>query len=66
MGSLYPFSKNRDRLLEHAIIPALFEEVVELARKQDLLSEDHFSVDGTLIHAWTPQKKSSLASCAVS
>jgi len=50
------FSKNRDRLLEHAIIPALFEEVVELARKQDLLSEDHFSVDGTLIQAWASQK----------
>ena len=50
------FSKNRDRLLEHDLIPALFEEVVELARQQDLLSEDHFSVDGTLIHAWASQK----------
>ena len=50
------FSKNRDRLLEHEIIPALFEEVVELARKQDLLSEEHFSVDGTLIQAWASQK----------
>ena len=56
MGSLGPFSKNRDRLLEHAIIPALFEEVVALARKQNLLSEDHFSVDGTLIQAWASQK----------
>jgi len=34
--------------MEHDIIPALFEEVVELARKQVLLSEDYFSVDGTL------------------
>lgn len=50
------FSKNRDRLLEHEIIPALFTEVVELARKQDLLSEEHFSVDGTLIQAWASQK----------
>ncbi len=50
------FSKNRDRLLEHDIIPALFEEVVELARKKSLLSEDHFSVDGTLIQAWASQK----------
>ncbi len=50
------FSKNRDRLLNHDIIPALFEEVVELARKQKLLSEDHFSVDGTLIQAWASHK----------
>ena len=50
------FSKNRDRLLEHDIIPALFEEVIELARKQDLLCEEHFSVDGTLIQAWASQK----------
>jgi len=50
------FSKNRDRLLEHDIIPALFAEVVELARQQGLLSEEHFSVDGTLIQAWASQK----------
>ena len=50
------FSKNRDRLLEHDIIPALFDEVVALARKRDLLSEEHFSVDGTLIQAWASQK----------
>lgn len=50
------FSKNRDRLLDHEIIPSLFEEVVMLARKQKLLSDDHFSVDGTLIQAWASQK----------
>jgi transposase len=50
------FSKNRDRLLEHDVIPALLAEVVELARKKSLLSEDHFSVDGTLIQAWASQK----------
>ena len=50
------FSKNRDRLLEHAIISELFSEVVELARQKNLLSEDHFSVDGTLIQAWASQK----------
>jgi len=50
------FSKNRDRLLEHDVIPALFAEVVELARKKSLLSEEHFSVDGTLIQAWASQK----------
>jgi len=50
------FSKNRDRLLEHDVIPALFEEIIELARKDDLISEEHFSVDGTLIQAWASQK----------
>jgi len=49
-------NKNRDRLLEHDIIPALFEEIIELARKRDLLSEDHFNVDGTLIQAWHHKK----------
>lgn len=50
------FSTNRDRLLEQDIIPQLFAEVVELARKQDLLSDEHFSVDGTLIQARASQK----------
>ncbi len=50
------FSKNRDRLLEHDIIPELFGEVVLLASNKNLLSEDHFSVDGTLIQAWASQK----------
>ena len=50
------FSKNRDRLLDHDIIPALFAEVVAIARKQGLVSEEHFSVDGTLIQAWASQK----------
>lgn len=34
----------------------LFEEVINLARQKDLLSEGHFSVDGTLIRAWASQK----------
>lgn len=50
------FSKNRDRLLEHEVIPELFAEVVALARKKNLVSEEHFSVDGTLIQAWASQK----------
>ncbi len=50
------FSINRDRLLENDVITELFEEVVGLARKQKLLSEEHFSVDGTLIQAWASQK----------
>lgn len=50
------FSTNRDRLLDNDVITALFEEVVNLARKQKLLSDEHFSVDGTLIQAWASQK----------
>ena len=50
------FSINRDRLLENDVIAELFEEVVGLARKQKLLSDEHFSVDGTLIQAWASQK----------
>ena len=50
------FSKYRDRLLEHEVIPELFAEVLRLARKKNLLSDDHFSVDGTLIQAWASHK----------
>lgn len=50
------FSINRDRLLENDVITELFEEVVGLAKKQNLLSDEHFSVDGTLIQAWASQK----------
>src|SRR5688572_18275090 len=50
------FSKNRQRLLEGAIAEAFFEQVLKLARQQDLLSDEHFTVDGTLIEAWAGQK----------
>jgi transposase len=50
------FSTNRDRLLEHDVVAHLFEEVVNLARERKLLSDEHFSVDGTLIQAWASQK----------
>ncbi|MBK6509218.1 MAG: transposase [Haliea sp.] len=50
------FSINRDRLLENDVITELFEEVVGLARQQKLLSDEHFSVDGTLIQACASQK----------
>src|ERR1700726_4097447 len=46
------FSKNRDRLLEGDIAERFFEEVLKQAREADLLSDEHFSVDGTLIEAW--------------
>ena len=50
------FSKNRDRLLDHAVIEAFFAEVMALAEKAGLLSDEHFSVDGTLIKAWASHK----------
>jgi transposase len=45
------FSKNRGRLLEHAVGQRLFDEVVMQAQEQGLLSDEHFTVDGTLIDA---------------
>jgi transposase len=50
------FSKNRDRLLEGEIAEKFFAQVLEQARAADLLSDEHFSVDGTLIEAWASQK----------
>ena len=45
------FTKNRERLLEHRVGQALFDEVVWEADRRGLLSDEHFSVDGTLIEA---------------
>jgi transposase len=50
------FTKNRDRLLEGEIARRFFVSVVAQARAADLLSDEHFSVDGTLIEAWASQK----------
>jgi transposase len=46
------FTKNRDRMLEGSIAQQFFEAVIEQARAQHLLSDEHFSVDGTLLEAW--------------
>lgn len=46
------FTKNRERLIAGAVSQQLLCAVVEEARKHALLSEDHFTVDGTLIQAW--------------
>ncbi len=51
------FTKNRDRLLEADIARRLFAEVVAQARGAELLSDEHFSVDGTLIEAWASMKR---------
>jgi len=45
------FTKNRDRLLEGEVAHKFFAQVLEQARADDLLSKEHFSVDGTLIEA---------------
>ena len=45
------FTKNRKRLLEHHVGQALFDEVVMAADRHGLLSDEHFTVDGTLIEA---------------
>jgi len=50
------FSKNRDRLLEGDVAEAFFDEVLAEARGLDLLSDEHFTVDGTLLEAWAGLK----------
>src|SRR5215211_3616662 len=50
------FSKNRDRLLQSDIAAAFFDAVVAQARTADLLSDEHFTVDGTLLEAWAGLK----------
>ncbi len=50
------FTKNRNRLLEGEIAEGFFEAVLDQARMAGLLSDEHFTVDGTLIEAWAGQK----------
>jgi transposase len=50
------FTKNRDRLLAGDIAEAFFHAVLGLANQQQLLSHEHFTVDGTLLEAWASHK----------
>jgi transposase len=50
------FSHNRERLLRHEVAEAFLGATVREARKQRLLSEDHFTADGTLLQAWASLK----------
>jgi len=50
------YTKNRERLLDGDVARGFFEQVLAQARNADLLSTEHFSVDGTLIEAWASQK----------
>jgi transposase len=59
------FTKNRDRLLAGAVATAFFEQVLAQAKTHRLLSDEHFTVDGTLIEAWAGQKSFKLKRAAV-
>src|SRR5229473_2107171 len=50
------FSKNRDRLLAGEIAAEFFDAVLQLARTKELLSDEHFTVDGTLVEGWASLK----------
>ena len=50
------FTKNRDRLLEAEVAKEFLTRVVEQARAKGLTSDEHFTVDGTLLEAWAGAK----------
>lgn len=50
------FSQNQKRLLQHQVADLFFAEVVALAKQHGWISNDHFSVDGTLIQSWASLK----------
>jgi transposase len=50
------FTKNRDRLLDGDIAEAFFTEVVAAIKAEGLMSDEHFTVDGTLLEAWASHK----------
>ena len=50
------YSKNRDRLMEGNIAEKFFDQILTQADVAGLVSDEHFSVDGTLIEAWASQK----------
>lgn len=50
------FTKNRNRLLDGEIAETFFQAVLDEARDAGLLSDEHFTVDGTMIEAWAGQK----------
>src|SRR5258708_609774 len=50
------FTKNRNRLLEAEVAKEFLARVVERAREQGWISDEHFTVDGTLVEAWASVK----------
>src|SRR5260370_22677427 len=51
------FSRNRARLLEHDVAREFFTRVVAQAGSLQLLSDEHFTLDGTLVEAWASLKR---------
>ena len=58
------FTKNRERLIAHDAVIELFIEVLTIANKNEWLSGEHFSVDGTLIQAWAGHKSFARKDCS--
>jgi len=50
------FTKNRDRLMQGEVSARLLRAVVEQARLKNLVSEEHFTVDGTILEAWANRR----------
>ncbi len=50
------FSKNRERLIASDVAATFFERILKQAGTAGLLSDEHFTVDGTLIEAWASLK----------
>jgi len=50
------FTKNRQRLMDHEVGRRFFDAVVRQAQSSGWMSDDHFTVDGTLIEAWASMK----------
>src|SRR5438874_3238210 len=50
------YTKNRDRLIENEVVRSLFGRVMQQAAETQLLCDEHFSVDGTMIRAWASHK----------
>lgn len=50
------FSKNRERLLKHAVAEQFLAAVIQEAQRRQLISDEHFTVDGTLLQAWASLK----------
>ena len=50
------FSKHRDELNDNPVASEFFRELVRLTERRGLMSEEHFSVNGTLLQAWASHK----------
>lgn len=50
------FAQNRERLMDHEVGRKFFEQIVKTASDAGLTSDEHFTVDGTLIEAWASLK----------